>query len=123
MSEEGEEEVTEENLELEELSADVDSSELAVADDDDIDDQGTRAAADLQAVFEVPVAVSAILGKTKMDVSDLLKLEKGSVVELDRKVGEAVDIYINNRLIARGEVVGVEAQLGITMTEIIKDEG
>jgi flagellar motor switch protein FliN/FliY len=119
MSEDGKEEATEESMELEELSADVDSSPPAVADDDG----GDRAAADLQAVFEVPVAVSAILGKTKMDVSDLLKLEKGSVVELDRKVGEAVDIYINNRLIARGEVVVVEEQLGITMTEIIKDEG
>lgn len=123
MSEEGEEEVSDESMELEELSADVDSSATAVADDNIDDDLGTRSAADLQAVFEVPVAVSAILGKTKMDVSDLLKLEKGSVVELDRKVGEAVDIYINNRLIARGEVVVVEEQLGITMTEIIKDEG
>lgn len=119
MSDEGQEE----SMELEELSADVDSQSPAVIGDDQDDDLGTKNAADLQAVFEVPVAVSAILGKTKMEVSDLLKLEKGSVVELDRKVGEAVDIYINNRLIARGEVVVVEEQLGITMTEIIKDDG
>ena len=114
-------ETQEESMELEELSADVDSGPPASIE---ADDEGTdRNATDLQAVFEVPVAVSAILGKTKMEVSDLLKLQKGSVVELDRKVGEAVDIYINNRLIARGEVVVVEERLGITMTEIIKDDG
>ena len=113
-------ETQEESMELEELSADVDSGPPAPIE---ADDEGTdRNATDLQAVFEVPVAVSAILGKTKMEVSDLLKLQKGSVVELDRKVGEAVDIFINNRLIARGEVVVVEERLGITMTEIIKDD-
>lgn len=77
-------------------------------------------ATDLEAVFDVPVKVSAILGKTQMEVSDLLKLGKGAVVELDRKVGEAIDIYVNNRLVARGEVVIVEERLGVTMTEIIK---
>ncbi len=115
------EDAQEESMELEELSADAEASPPATLDQED--DFGARGAADLQAVFEVPVAVSAILGKTKMEVSDLLKLDKGSVVELDRKVGEAVDIYINNRLIARGEVVVVEERLGITMTEIIKDDG
>lgn len=114
-------ETQEEGMELEELSADVESAPPAPAETED--EGGERTATELQAVFEVPVAVSAILGKTKMEVSDLLKLQKGSVVELDRKVGEAVDIFINNRLIARGEVVVVEEQLGITMTEIIKDEG
>ena len=77
-------------------------------------------ATDLEAVFDVPVRVSAILGKTSMEVSDLLKLGRGAVVELDRKVGEAIDIYVNNRLVARGEVVIVEERLGVTMTEIIK---
>ena len=55
-----------------------------------------------------------------MQVSQLLKLGRGAVVELDRKVGEAIDIYVNNRLVARGEVVVVEDRLGVTMTEIIK---
>ena len=81
---------------------------------------GRRAATDLEAVFDVPVRVSAVLGKTQMEVSDLLRLGRGAVVELDRKVGEAIDIYVNNRLVARGEVVLVEDRLGITMTEIIK---
>ena len=55
-----------------------------------------------------------------MEVSQLLKLGRGTVVELDRKVGESIDIYVNDRLVARGEVVLVEDRLGITMTEIIK---
>lgn len=75
---------------------------------------------DLEAVFDVPVKVSAVLGITNLTVSQLLKLGSGSVVELDRKVGEAIDIYVNNRLVARGEVVLLEEKLGITMTEIIK---
>ena len=79
-----------------------------------------RSAADLEAVFDVPVTVSAVLGKSAMEVSHLLKLGRGTIVELDRKVGEAIDIYVNDRLVARGEVVLVEDRLGITMTEIIK---
>lgn len=79
-----------------------------------------RFATDLEAVFDVPVHVSAVLGKTHMEVSQLLKLGRGAVVELDRKVGEAIDIYVNNRLVARGEVVVVDERLGVTMTEIIK---
>ncbi|HEY5337012.1 MAG TPA: flagellar motor switch protein FliN [Rhizomicrobium sp.] len=79
-----------------------------------------RTATDLEAVFDVPVTVSAVLGKSGMEVSQLLKLGKGTIVELDRKVGEAIDIYVNNRLVARGEVVLVEDRLGVTMTEIIK---
>ncbi|MFN8948085.1 MAG: flagellar motor switch protein FliN [Alphaproteobacteria bacterium] len=81
-----------------------------------------RTAAELEAVFNVNVNVSAILGKSTMEVSQLLKLGRGSVVELDRKIGEAIDIYVNDRLVARGEVVLVEDRLGITMTEIVKSE-
>ena len=81
-----------------------------------------RSAADLEAVFDVPVKVSAVLGRSRMDVGELLRLGPGTVIELDRKVGEAIDIYVNNRLVARGEVVLVEDKLGVTMTEIIKAE-
>lgn len=83
-------------------------------------DHTTRTAADLEALFDVPVHVSAVLGRTRMDVGDLLKLAPGTMLELDRKVGEAIDIFVNNRLVARGEVVLVEDRLGVTMTEIIK---
>lgn len=79
-----------------------------------------RAAHDLEAVYDVPVTVSAVLGKSAMEVSHLLKLGRGAVIELDRKIGEAIDIYVNDRLVARGEVVLVEDRLGVTMTEIIK---
>ena len=79
-------------------------------------------AKDLEPVYDIPVQVSAVLGKSTMEVSELLRLGRGAVVELDRKVGEAIDIYVNNRLVARGEVVVVEDRLGITMTEIIKTD-
>ena len=79
-------------------------------------------ARELEAVYDIPVQVSAVLGKQTMQVSQLLKLGRGAVVELDRKVGEAIDIYVNNRLVARGEVVIVDERLGVTMTEIIKSD-
>lgn len=104
------------NLEGTEMEQ-VDSGSLAPSDDPD---SVNRGAADLEAVFDVPVQVSAVLGRAKMDVGDLLRLGPGTVLELDRKVGEAIDIYVNNRLVARGEVVLVEEKLGVTMTEIIK---
>ena len=76
---------------------------------------------DLEAVYDISVTVSAVVGKATMQVSQLLKLGRGAVVELDRRLGEAIDIYVNNRLIARGEVVMVDdTRLGVTMTEIVK---
>ena len=81
-----------------------------------------RSAADLEAVFDVPVRISVVLGRTKMPVSELLRLDTGTVIELDRQVGEAVEIFINERLVARGEIVLVESKLGVTMTEIIKPQ-
>ncbi|MDX2102826.1 MAG: flagellar motor switch protein FliN [Alphaproteobacteria bacterium] len=77
---------------------------------------------ELGAVYDIPVQVSAVLGRATMQVSQLLKLGRGAVVELDRKVGEAIDIYVNNRLVARGEVIIVDEKLGVTMTEIIKSD-
>ena len=80
-----------------------------------------KAASDLAPVFDVPVNISAVLGRSTMSVAQLLQLGAGSVLELDRKVGEAIDIYVNNRLVARGEVCLTEDnRLGITMTEIVK---
>lgn len=77
---------------------------------------------DLDAIYEIPVQVTAVLGKSTMPVNQLLKLGRGAVVPLDRKVGEAIDIYVNNRLVARGEVVVTEDRLGVTMTEIVKSD-
>src|SRR5581483_4800255 len=104
---------------------DLNSAAEAPAVDDigyNEDEQAARIAADLEAVFDVPVQVSAVLGRSKMEVGELLKLGPGTVLELDRRVGEAIDIYVNNRLVARGEVVLVEDKLGVTMTEIINSE-
>ena len=84
---------------------------------------GTRSARDLEAVYDIPVNVSAVLGRATLQVGQLLKLGRGAVVELDRQLGEAIDIYVNNRLVARGEVVMVDdTRLGVTMTEIVKAE-
>jgi flagellar motor switch protein FliN/FliY len=86
-------------------------------------DGGTNSpfsATDHDAIYDVPVQVSAVLGRATMQVSQLLKLGRGAVVELDRKVGAPIDLCVNNRLIARGEVIVVEDRLGVTMTEIVK---
>jgi len=101
-------------LALEELGPDNSAPDVA-------EDLESKSAADLAPVFDVPVNISAVLGRAQMSVAQLLKLAQGSVLELDRKVGEAIDIYVNNRLVARGEVVLVDERLGVTMTEIIKD--
>jgi len=104
--------------------ADRDNLELA-----ELETEARQAAAEpkmpqngreLEAVYDIPVQISAVLGRATMQVSQLLKLGRGAVVELDRKVGEAIDIYVNNRLVARGEVVVVDERLGVTMTEIVK---
>ena len=104
------------------MPADMELAELAEGVGSNSDTNGPRGARELEAVYDIPVTVSAVLGKATMQVSQLLKLGRGAVVELDRKLGEAIDIYVNNRLVARGEVVLVEDKLGVTMTEIIKAE-
>lgn len=81
---------------------------------------GEKNAADLEAVFDVPVRISVVLGRTRVPVASLLRMDVGTVVELDRQVGEAVEIFVNERLVARGEIVLVENRLGVTMTEIVK---
>lgn len=86
----------------------------------DADARG-KFAGDLKPVFDVPVSVQAVIGRARIEISKLLELSPGAVLELDRRVGEAIDIYVNSRLVARGEVVVVEDRLGVTMTEIIKN--
>lgn len=81
-----------------------------------------RTARELETVYDIPVQVSAVLGKSQLQVNNLLRLGPGAIVELDRKVGEPIDIFVNNRLVARGEVVVVDDRLGVTMTEIIKSD-
>jgi flagellar motor switch protein FliN len=110
------------NLEKEVAAPPPEAAVTTTAAPAEPDGEVDRSAFDLEAVFDVPVQVSAVLGRARMDIGDLLKLGPGAVLELDRKVGEAIDIYVNNRLVARGEVVLVEDKLGVTMTEVIKAE-
>ena len=99
------------------MSTDMELTEL----NEPGDSPAPRSPRELEAVYDSPVTLSAVLGKSTMQVSQLLKLGRGAVVELDRKLGEAIDIYVNNRLVARGEVVMVDDnRLGVTMTEIVK---
>lgn len=110
------------DLELEELDeSSIINDEPVLKSESNIENyEIPSSTSDLEAVYDIPVRVSAILGKTSMKVSQLMKLNKGAIIELDRKVGEAIDIYVNNNLVARGEVVVVDDKLGITMTEIVK---
>ena len=112
----------ENNLELDEMKdSQLVDDEPILRKESGIDDFDIpTSTSDLEAVYNIPVRVSAILGKANMTVSQLMKLNKGAIIELDRKVGEAIDIYVNNNLVARGEVVVVDDKLGITMTEIVK---
>ena len=73
----------------------------------------------LEALYEVPVQISVVLGKTTMQLSQLLKLGRGAVIELERGVGEPIDIYVNNKMVAKGEIVIVDNKIGVTLTEVV----
>ncbi len=77
---------------------------------------------DLEVIQDVPVEVTVVLGETEITIDQLLHLGKGAVLELKRKIGEPVELYVHERCIAKGEIVVVEDKIGITMTEIIKSE-
>ena len=103
--------------------ADEDETDMALAAGEgalpstETDDLAGSGNAD--AVFSVPVSVSVRLGVSTMQIRQLLKLTRGAVLELDRGVGEPIDIYVNNRRIARGEIVVVDGRLGVTLTEVL----
>ncbi len=94
-----------------------------MVDDDEFlagDEEEQASSGQMEAVYDIPVEIIAVLGTSNLQVSQILKLGRGAVVELNRSVGEPVDITANGRLIARGEVVVVEDRLAIQMTEVIK---
>jgi len=74
---------------------------------------------DLDLILDIPLDVRVELGQVKMLVSDLLQLGQGSVIDLKKPVGEQLDIYIGDKLIARGEVVVADEKLGIRVTDIV----
>lgn len=92
-------------------------------DFDALPSQSSRASgSDMEAVYDVPVKVQAVLGGARMPIGELLRMNVGTVVELDRRVGEPVDVFVNDRLIARGELVLIDGSLGITLTEIVRQD-
>lgn len=76
----------------------------------------------LEALYDVPVQVSVVLGSTSMTLSNILKLGKGAVIELERTVGEPIDVFVNNKKVAKGEIVIVDEKIGVTLTEVIINE-
>ena len=73
-----------------------------------------------RALNEVPVEISAVLGTARVPVAQLLKMGRGAVLELDRKVGDPIEIFVNKRMVARGEVTVLDDRLGVTLSETIK---
>lgn len=73
----------------------------------------------LQLLFDIPLNVTVELGRTKLSLKEVMELGVGSLIELDKLTGEPVDIYVNNKLIARGEVVVIDENFGVRITEII----
>lgn len=122
-----------EKLDLDDLAstAEADGADIEISDDaldDAVQAESFAQEADnpveqLEAIYDVPVQISAVLGKASMPISQLIRLGRGAILELDRKVGESIDVVVNNRLVARGEIVIVDEHIGITMTEIIKSDG
>ena len=82
--------------------------------------ESSKPTTDVEALMDVEVEITAVLGTTNMPISQILKLGRGAVVELNRSVGEDIEVHANNRLVAKGEVIVVDDRLGVTMTEIIK---
>jgi flagellar motor switch protein FliN len=77
----------------------------------------------LETLYDVPVTVEAVLGQVSMPIGNVLKLSKGSIVQLDKKVGDPIEIYVNNRLVAKGEIMMVNEHIGVSLTDIIKKVG
>jgi len=82
----------------------------------------TNADKNPEAIYDIPVRVSTVLGKSPIQVRNLLRLGSNAVVELDHKVGEPVEIYVNDQLVARGELTLLDERLGVNLTEIIKTD-
>lgn len=83
------------------------------------DDSMPSSEVNLDVVLDIPVSISMEIGRTKISIRNLLQLNQGSVVELDRLAGEPMDVLVNGTLIARGEVVVVNEKFGIRLTDII----
>jgi flagellar motor switch protein FliN/FliY len=83
------------------------------------DDNGTAGTRDINFLLDIPLVVMIEIGRTKMLIKDLLQLGQGSVIELDKMVGEPMEVFVNGKMIARGEVVVINEKFGIRLTDII----
>ncbi len=98
------------------------ADELPAAEFDDLEDSGGVAVGDeanLDVILDIPVTVSMEIGRTRLSIRNLLQLNQGSVVELDRLAGEPMDVLVNGTLVAHGEVVVVNEKFGIRLTDVI----
>jgi flagellar motor switch protein FliN/FliY len=91
----------------------------AAASFDELKDETNNEAVNMDAILDVPVTISMEIGRTKINIRNLLQLNQGSVVELDRLAGEPMDVLVNGTLIAQGEVVVVNEKFGLRLTDII----
>jgi len=81
--------------------------------------EGSSAELNLDSLLDVPIDISIEIGRTKMTIGELLSLSKGSIVELKKTAGESVDIYVNGKLLGKGEVVVVNERLGVRVAKIV----
>ena len=95
------------SAELDELTSDAPAQEVTTGD------------VKMDAILDVPVTISMEIGRTNLNIRNLLQLNQGSVVELDRLAGEPMDVLVNGILIAKGEVVVVNEKFGIRLTDIV----
>jgi flagellar motor switch protein FliN/FliY len=86
------------------------------------DNQNTEQELTLETLYDVPVQVSVVLGRATMQLSQILKLGRGAVIELGRNVGEPIDVYVNNKIVAKGEIVVVDNKIGVTLTEVTSSD-
>jgi flagellar motor switch protein FliN/FliY len=91
----------------------------AAASFDELQDETDENSVNMDAILDVPVTISMEIGRTKINIRNLLQLNQGSVVELDRLAGEPMDVLVNGTLIAQGEVVVVNEKFGLRLTDII----
>jgi len=100
-----------------------DSGDVAVAELDELEDSSQSLSAEekrkLDTILDIPVTISMEVGRSKINIRNLLQLNQGSVVELDRVAGEPLDVLVNGTLIAHGEVVVVNDKFGIRLTDVI----
>jgi flagellar motor switch protein FliN/FliY len=95
------------------------ATETAASFDELTDETVSAGGVNMDAILDVPVTISMEIGRTKINIRNLLQLNQGSVVELDRLAGEPMDVLVNGTLIAQGEVVVVNEKFGLRLTDII----